>query len=452
MSDLARDAHTFQRVPFSEAAWLWLKIGLLSFGGAPAQIAMLHRSVVEEKKWLDEQRFVHALNYCMLLPGPEAQQLATYIGWLLHGVRGGLVAGILFVLPGAVVMMALSFLYALGQGVPLIDGLFFGIKCAVLAIIAEALLRIARRAIKGRASLAIAVVSFAALFFFGIAFPVIVIAAGLFAAILTPLKPHWFGIAPHNGGAAVVPSGAPTWRQRLVSSAVVVAIGVVIWFAPVLLAALILGSSHVLVDLGLFFSKLAVLTFGGAYALLAWLAQAAVETKGWLTAPEMLDGLGLAETTPGPTILVNQFVGFIAALRAPGTVPPYLAATLGAMMVVWVTFVPSFIWIFAGAPFMDDVRRNRRLAAALSGITAAVVGVIAYLSVWFALQVLFASVTEQWAGFVRWYGVDIASARPWAIFVSALAFALLFVWHKGLFVTLAVCASAGILLKLGGLI
>ena len=215
MSDLARDAHTLQRVPFSEAAWLWLKIGLLSFGGAPAQIAMLHRSVVDEKKWLDEQRFVHALNYCMLLPGPEAQQLATYIGWLLHGVRGGLVAGILFVLPGAVVMMALSFLYALGQGVPLIDGLFFGIKCAVLAIIAEALLRIARRAIKGRASLAIAAVSFAALFFFGIAFPVIVIAAGLFAAILTPLKPHWFGVTAQDGGAAVLPSSAPHLASAL---------------------------------------------------------------------------------------------------------------------------------------------------------------------------------------------------------------------------------------------
>lgn len=435
-------------VSFSDAMRVWLKIGLLSFGGAPAQIAMLHRICVDEKKWIDEPRFLHALNYCMLLPGPEAQQLATYIGWLLHGVRGGLTAGILFVLPGTVVMLVLSCLYALGQGIPFVDGLFFGIKCAVLAIIAEALLRIAKRALKGPGSLAIAAVSFLALYGFSAPFPLIVIGAGVAAAILAPARPGLFGTI----AAAEIPSAAAPWRARLIGSVVTALAGVVIWFLPVALAAIVLSPSHVLIDLGLFFSKLAVLTFGGAYALLAWLAQAAVETKGWLTAPEMLDGLGLAETTPGPTILVNQFVGFIAALRAPGALPPFLSATLGALIVVWVTFTPSFVWIFAGAPFVDDVRRNVRIAAALSGITAAVVGVIGYLSVWFALQVLFASVSEHWWGWLRWYRVDFFSARPWAFVLGALAFFLLFVRHAGLLGTLGACAAGGVVLKLIGVI
>ena len=436
-------------VPFSEALRVWLKIGVLSFGGAPAQIAMLHRICVDEKKWIDEQRFLHALNYCMLLPGPEAQQLATYIGWMLHGMRGGLAAGILFVLPGAAVMLLLSFLYALGQGVPFVDGLFFGIKCAVLAIIAEALLRVAKRALKGPGSLAIAAFAFLALFLLSLPFPLIVIAAGLAAAVLAPARPGWFGGVAAQGD---IPLPAKPMGERLRRSAVTAAVGVAIWFAPLALAALLLSPSHVLVDLGLFFSKLAVLTFGGAYALLAWLAQAAVQTKGWLSAAEMLDGLGLAETTPGPTILVNQFVGFLAALRAPGSLPPFVSAALGAAMVLWVTFAPSFVWIFAGAPFVDDVRRNRRIAAALSGITAAVVGVIAYLSLWFALHVLFADVREQWAGAVRWFRVDLISARPWAIALAALAVFLLFVRHAGLFVTLGVCAAGGVALKLAGLI
>lgn len=435
-------------VPFSDAVRVWLKIGLLSFGGAPAQIAMLHRICVDEKKWIDEPRFLHALNYCMLLPGPEAQQLATYIGWLLHGVRGGLAAGILFVLPGALVMLGLSFLYALGQGVPFVDGLFFGIKCAVLAIIAEALLRIAKRALKGPGSLAIAAAAFLALFVLALPFPLIVIGAGLFAAVLAPSRPDWFGTIT----AAAAPSDGKPLRERVFSSALTAAAGIVLWFFPVVLAAMLLSPSHVLVDLGLFFSKLAVLTFGGAYALLAWLAQAAVETKGWLSAAEMLDGLGLAETTPGPTILVNQFVGFLAALRAPGVLSPFVSAALGAAMVVWVTFAPSFVWIFAGAPFVDDVRRNIRIAAALSGITAAVVGVIAYLSVWFALQVLFGQVSEQWAGPLRYYAVTFSSARPWAFILGALAFFLLFARHAGLFVTLGACAAGGVALKLAGLI
>ncbi|MGL4496380.1 MAG: chromate transporter, partial [Beijerinckiaceae bacterium] len=288
MSRVSATASLPPAVSFCEAARLWLRVGLLSFGGAPAQIALMHRLIVDEKQWIDEKRFLNALNFCMLLPGPEAQQLATYMGWMLHGVRGGLVAGLLFVLPGAIVMLALSFLYALGQGVPLIDGLFFGIKCAVLAIIAEALLRIARRALKGPGSLVIAAASFLALFLFAVPFPLIVLAAGAAAAVLAPARPDWFGGVSSVAVAFPAPESTAARIQRSVAAAL---LGVVIWFAPVGLAALFLSPSHVLVDLGLFFSKLAVLTFGGAYALLAWLAQAAVETKGWLTAPQMLDGL-----------------------------------------------------------------------------------------------------------------------------------------------------------------
>jgi chromate transporter len=420
---------------------------VLSFGGAAAQIAMLHRFVVDERKWIDDAAFVHLLNYCMLLPGPEAQQLATFIGWKLHGVRGGLMAGTAFVLPGAAVMLALCLLYVLGSGIAVIDGLFFGVKCAVLAIIVEALLRISKRALKGRAAVAIAVAAFLALLVLHAPFPLVVVSAALIASTVSAYLPQAFGGDPKSSGQSVSPQPG-----RLIGALRAVAVWTAVWLAPVALAALLLGKEHVLVEVGLFFSKLALLTFGGAYALLAWLAQEAVEVKRWVSAAEMLDGLGLAETTPGPTILVNQFVGFLAGWRAPAPFSPVVTATLTAAMTVWVTFVPSFLWIFAGAPFVDDFRRNRRLAAALAGITAAVVGVVAYLAFWFGLKVLFATTGEWTLGFVSLPVVDVATIRWPAAALTALAFLLLLVWHRGLAVTLAVTAGLGVALKLGGLV
>ncbi|MDJ1158372.1 chromate efflux transporter [Chelatococcus sp. SYSU_G07232] len=424
-------------VAFTQAMSLWAKVGFLSFGGAAGQIAMLHRFVVEERRWIDEHRFLNALNYCTLLPGPEAQQLATYIGWLLHGVRGGLAAGLLFVLPGALVMLGLSLLYVMGSGVPLIDGVFFGIKAAVLAIVVEAVLRIGRRALRTRLLVSLAVASFIALFFLRLPFPLVVLAAGFMGFLAARRHPALVGVRDGDGAR---PPPAPGRVAGAVRSG---AAWLAVWWAPVLLAAVTLGPGHVLVDLGLFFSKLAVVTFGGAYAVLAYLADAAVNAKHWATAAEMVDGLGLAETTPGPTILVNQFVGFLAAFRAPEPFTPLVAGTLGAAMTVWVTFVPSFLWIFAGAPFMEDVTHDRRLAGALAAITAAVVGVIANLALWFALNVLFAVVGEWWVGPVRVVTVELASLRLDALVMSLVAFALLFAWHRGVITTVGLLAAAG---------
>jgi chromate transporter len=427
-------------IAFRDAALLWLKVGVLSFGGAAAQIAMLHRFVVDERRWLDDAAFTHLLNYCMLLPGPEAQQLATYIGWTLHGVRGGLFAGAAFVLPGALVMWLLCLIYVLGAGLAPVEGLFFGVKCAVLAIIAEALLRIARRAMHGRIAVLLAVVAFLALLVLQAPFPLVVVGAALFAAVADRYRPSWFGSRAAGGGIAA-PAAGSGGLGRLVRT---VLIWTAVWFGPVAVAALVLGASHVLVDIGLFFSKLAMLTFGGAYALLAWLAQDAVAVKGWVSAPEMLDGLGLAETTPGPTILVNQFVAFLAGWRNAAPFSPLAGATLAAAMAVWVTFVPSFLWIFAGAPYVEAIRRERRLVAALAGITAAVVGVVAYLAFVFALKVLFARGGEWTYGPLHMPTVDPLSLNPAALVLTVLAGLMLLVWHRGLFQTLAAVALAGI--------
>lgn len=425
---------------FGEIVATFGKIGLLSFGGAAGQIAMMHRIVVDEKKWLDEKRYLHALNYCMLLPGPEAQQLATYVGWLTHGVKGGLAAGLLFVLPGAAIMLALSFLYVLGTGTTLVDGIFLGVKAAVLAIVAQALIKIAKRGLRAPPLYLLAGIAFAAILFLDLAFPLVVLGAGAIGAVAAVYLPAAFSIA----AVAEPPAPAPAGRTR---TALIAALGcLVVWWAPVALAALLLGSDHILVELGLFFSKLAVLTFGGAYAVLAWLAQAGVE-MGWATTREMIDGLGLAETTPGPTILVNQFVAYLGAMRAPGALPPLVAATLGAMMATWVTFVPSFLWIFAGAPFVEDLRRNTRLAGALAGITAAVVGVIAYIALWFGLNVLFGSTGFAMAGPIRYPWIDITSLDWRTALLSAVAFALVFGLHRSIVTTVGVLAVAGVLLN-----
>jgi chromate transporter len=426
---------------FGEAFRVWLKIGCINFGGPAGQIAMMHRMLVDEKKWIDEPRFLHALNFCMLLPGPEAQKLATYIGWALHGVRGGLVAGILFVLPGALVMLGLSLAYALGRGITWIEGALFGIKAAVLVIVVEALIRIGRRALKTQVLIALAGAAFVGIFFLNAPFPLIVAGAALIGYLVARSAPQKMGLK--NEVVDLAPAVPDRWRQFVLAAV----IGVVVWWAPVALAALALGPAHVLVSIGTFFSKLAVVSFGGAYALLAYMAQQAVETHHWMTAPEMVDGLGLAETTPGPLILVTQFVGFLAAFRDAGPFSPVVAGILGAAMTTWVTFTPSMLWIFAGAPFVEQLRGNRRLSGALAAITAAVVGVILNLTVWFALHVLFGRVDEMRAGPFRYFAFDPLSLDLKTAALAAVAAVLAFGLHRSLIETVAVMAGLGVAMK-----
>lgn len=430
------------RPSFSEAFMVWLKIGCINFGGPAGQIALMHRVVVDEKKWVDEARFLHALNFCMLLPGPEAQKLATYLGWLLHGVRGGLSAGILFILPGAFVMLGLSLLYALGRGVSIIDGALFGIKAAVLVIVIEALVRIGKRALKTTVLLSLAGAAFVGIFFLALPFPLIVAVAALTGYFIARRAPGQLGL---TGKVESAPSAAENrWRHFTIASVA----GLIAWWAPIALAALLFGPQHVLVSIGMFFSKLAVVSFGGAYALLAYMAQQAVETYGWMTAPEMVDGLGLAETTPGPLILVTQFVGFLAAFRDAAPFSPITAGVVGAAMTTWVTFVPSMLWIFAGAPFVEPLRANRQLSGALAAITAAVVGVILNLSVWFALHVLFGKVSETYYGPLRWYAFDPLALDLRATALAAIAAVLAFGFHRSLIEVVVAMASLGALMQL----
>ncbi|MPZ57420.1 MAG: chromate efflux transporter [Rhizobiales bacterium] len=421
---------------FGEAFKVWFKIGCLSFGGPTGQIAMMHRVLVDEKKWIDEPRFLHGLNFCMLLPGPEAQQLATYIGWLMHGIRGGLAAGILFVLPGAFVMLGLSLIYVLGSGVSWVDGALFGIKAAVLVIVVEALLRIGRRALKTGLLVALAALAFVGIFFLALPFPLILFTAALIGFLVAQSSPQLLALKPVD--AAVTPTTG-AWRQ----ASIAVTIGLVAWWAPVALVAIALGGDHVLTTIGVFFSKLAVVTFGGAYAVLAYMAQAAVETYGWMTPEQMVDGLGLAETTPGPLILVTQFVGFLAAYGNPAPFTPLAAGLIAAALTTWVTFVPSMMWIFVGAPYIERLRSERRLAGALAAITAAVVGVVLNLSVWFALHVLFGQVTEQRTGFLRWYAFDPMALNWKVTLLAAIAAVLAFVLHRGLIELVLVMAALG---------
>ncbi|MCD6041563.1 MAG: chromate transporter [Burkholderiales bacterium] len=410
----------------------WLKIGCLGFGGPAGQIALMHRVLVDEKKWIDEARYLHALNFCMLLPGPEAQKLATYAGWLLHGVRGGLAAGILFVLPGALVMLGVSLLYVLGKGIPAVEGALFGIKAAVLVIVVEALIRIGRRGLKTRLLMGIAAGAFVGIFFFDLPFPFIVVVAGAIGFFATR--------SPVTGPATPAPG---RWRQ----AGRYAAVGTAVWITPVVLVVLAFGTAHVLFDIAAFFSKLAVVSFGGAYALLAYMAQEAVENYRWMTAPEMVDGLGLAETLPGPLIKVTQFVGFLAAWRDPAPFSPVGAGVLGAALTTWVTFALPMMLIFTGAPFIEQLRSNLRLSGALAAVTAAVVGVILNLTVWFALHVLFARVTEARAGPLRWYAFDPATLDWKAAVLALIAAVLMLRLHRGLVETVAVLAGLGVLLR-----
>ncbi len=422
---------------FREATRTWGYIGLNSFGGPAGQIAVMHRVLVDEKKWIGEERFLHALNFCMLLPGPEAQQLATYVGWLLHGWRGGLTAGTLFVLPGAIVMLILSYIYAAFSDVSTVQSLFFGLKCAVLAIVVEAVIRIGKRALKSRFAYGIAAAAFVAIFFFQVPFPVIIGVAALVGFVRSRISP---------GQAAVKTNGSA--RPTVARSAGVLAGGLLIWFAPLGVAYLALGPESVYVDIAAFFSKAAVVTFGGAYSVLAYIAQEAVGTFGWLQPGEMMDGLAMAETTPGPLIMVVQYVGFLAAFRDPGPLPPFAAGTLGAALTTWVTFVPCFLWIFLGAPYIERLRGNKALSAALASITAAVVGVVLNLAVWFALHALFAELDEKTAGPLHVLVPDLASINWLALALSAAAAVATFKYHAGMLKVLAGCALSGLVLRL----
>jgi chromate transporter len=391
-------------VLFGEAVRVWARIAALSFGGPAGQIAVMHRILVDEKRWIGEERFLHALNYCMLLPGPEAQQLAIYIGWLLHKTKGGLVAGTLFVLPGFLAILALSYIYVLLGNVALIEGLFFGLKAAVLAVVLQAVVRVGSRALKNNVMRGIAAAAFVAIFFLDAPFPLIVALAGLVGFIGGRSGlPAFKGGGGHGASKGEIVHDRDTalgehlpaharpsvsWSLRICGSLLF------LWLAPVAALFLLLGPDDVFTRIASFFSQMAVVTFGGAYAVLAYVAQEAVETFGWLRPGEMLDGLGMAETTPGPLIMVTQFVGFLAAFREATGMPPLLAATIGAILTTWVTFVPCFLWIFAGAPFVERLRGNAALSSALTAITGAVVGVILNLAVWFAIHALFGQVRE----------------------------------------------------------
>jgi chromate transporter len=444
-------------IPFAEALRTWTRVALNSFGGPAGQIAVMHRILVEEKRWVSEERFLHALSYCMLLPGPEAQQLATYIGWLLHRTLGGLAAGILFVLPGFATILGLSLLYAAYGDLPLVEGIFFGVKPAVLALVIEALLRIGRRALGHGVQVAIAGGAFAAIFWFEVPFPWIVLTAGGIGLVGSKLLPGAFRPprppVPEGAGSvvdALLDRQTPEHtRPSVVRALRIAAIGLVLWWTPIVALVWFLGPGDVFTQIALFFSKLAVVTFGGAYAVLAYMAQQAVEHYGWLAPGEMLDGLGMAETTPGPLIQVVQFVGFPGAYRSPGELAPGLAGTLAAALTTWVTFVPCFLWIFLGAPWIERLRESRALRGALAGITAAVVGVVLNLAIWFSLHTLFGTVREARLGAVvlqvpEWATLDAAAA---AIALGAAVAALRF--HVGMLPLIGTSAGLGVLWRWG---
>ena len=448
-------------VSLHDAFWTWMRVAALSFGGPAGQIAVMHRILVEEKRWVSEERFLHALNYCMLLPGPEAQQLATYIGWLMHRTFGGIIAGGLFILPGIVAVMALSYIYAGWGNVPIVVALFFGLKAAVLAIVIEAVVRIGKRALRNQVLIGLAASAFIAIFFLDVPFPIIIFGAALLGfiggskglAVFQSGGGH--GPAKARGSEAIVDSllgeqlpehAKPSVLRSLKVSAVWLAL----WLIPVATLLWAFGSGNVFSKIAVFFSKMAMVTFGGAYAVLAYVAQQAVEHYHWLKPGEMLDGLGMAETTPGPLIMVLQFVGFMAAFRDPGDLSPMLAGTLGGLLATWVTFTPCFLWIFLGAPFVEKLRGNKGLSAALSAITAAVVGVILNLAIWFAIHTVFRVTTPVRAFSLAFDAPVLASLDVWALVLSVAAAVAIFRFKIGMIPTLAACCAAGVALYVTG--
>jgi chromate transporter len=442
MVELAKSANTHlprEPVPPLSATFpTWAKIAALSFGGPAGQIAVMHRILVDEKRWIDDARFMHALSFCMVLPGPEAMQLATYCGWMMHGVRGGLLAGALFVLPGVLAIMALSILYVTLGDAGWLTGLFFGLKAAVLAIVIGALIRIGGKALYSNAAKFIAVAAFLALALFAVPFPIVVLVAAVVG---------WYQMRHPRD----VQFGADKGHSRVLANTFrVSAILVLLWAGTMLALYTGTGSTSVWTEIGKFFSLLAVVTFGGAYAVLAYVGQVAVTTKHWLLPGEMLDGLGMAETTPGPLVMVLQFVGFLAAYRNPGGLDPMLAGVLGGLLTSWVTFLPCFLWVFAGAPYIERLRSNKAVSAALAGVTAAVVGVIANLALWFALHFLFVDVQRIHMSVLQLEWPVWSSLNIWALILSLLAAVLLLRFNLGLFKVLGICVVAGVAVILAG--
>lgn len=443
-------------ISLAQASRVWARIGWLSFGGPAGQIALMHRELVERRRWISESRFLHALNYCMLLPGPEATQLAIYIGWLMHRTRGGLIAGLLFVLPGVIVLFGLSALYASMGQLPMVLAIFFGLKAAVLAVVVEAVWRIAHRALKGRFHVAVAMAAFLGIHLFGLPFPWIVAGAGGlgFAAhrwwpqratepvVELPEGDNYLIDQMLSRGELthLKPSWARSWRVALV--------GVTLWMTPVFLAIAWWGRHSVIAREGSFFSEVAVVTFGGAYAVLAFISQRVVTGYGWLSPGQMLDGLALAETTPGPLIMVVQFVAFMAAFQHQTGMSPWLAGITGSLLTVWVTFVPCFLWVLLGGPYVEALRGNRGLHAALSAVTAAVVGVILNLSIWFAEHTIFSQVQRYHAGPIHLDLPQLASVNPAALLLAAAAMLAMFRFRIGMAWTLGLCASVSVLIHL----
>ncbi len=440
-----------------EATRTWVRVALLSFGGPAGQIAVMHRIIVEEKRWVSEERFLHALNYCMLLPGPEAQQLATYIGWLMHRTLGGLLAGGLFILPGIICIMVLSYVYALWGRVPAVTALFFGLKAAVLAIVIEAVIRIGKRALKSRSLMALAAAAFVGIFFFAVPFPLIILAAallGLTGVVRTiPLAHRSVESASGQMQQSLLGDEALEHANATVGRTIrVAACWLALWLTPVIALLIMFGAQNVFSQIAVFFSKMAMVTFGGAYAVLAYVAQQAVQHYGWLTPTEMLDGLGMAETTPGPLIMVLQFVGFMAAFRNPGSLSPLFAGTLGGLLATWVTFTPCFLWIFVGAPFIERLRNVAGLNAALSAVTAAVVGVILNLAIWFAIHTIFGATVQVRTWPLAFDAPVLSSLDPWALGLTLAAAFAIFRLNWGMIPTLASSCGAGVALHLLGVI
>ena len=442
-------ARTGDEIPLREATRTWFAISLQTFGGPAGQIAVMQHKLVDEKRWIGQRRFLHALNYCMLLPGPEAQQLAIYVGWLLNGTLGGLIAGVLFVIPGVVALLALSALYVGAGSTTLVTGLFAGLAPAVIAIVVQAVHRVGKRALHHPVLVAMAVASFVALTVFKVPFPIVIVLAGLLGWLVGLRLPAFAQSRGHaeasDAPEPLISDDALHHDTRAPGRSVrILVAGLVLWFTPVALAAILFSRDSVFVDQGLFFSGAAVVTFGGAYAVLSYVAHQAVNVYGWLKAGEMVRGLALAETTPGPLIMVVQFVAFVGAYRDPGSLNPWVAAVLASLLVTWVTFVPCFLFIFLGAPYVERLRNNHHLTAALTGITAAVVGVIANLAVFFALHNLFDRSRRE-----TWGPVDLdlpvlSTWDPTAFAITAIALALIFWRRWSTMRTLGICAVLGL--------
>jgi chromate transporter len=443
-------------VPLREATVAWFRISLQTFGGPAGQIAVMQRALVDEKRWIGQRRFLHALNYCMLLPGPEAQQLAIYVGWLLNGTVGGLIAGTLFVLPGLVALLALTAIYVAYGSVSSVTGLFVGLAAAVLAVVVQALVRVAGRALGHRAWIAIAIGAFIALAAFRVSFVIVVAVAAVIGWLLGRYAPQVMQPAgqatPADGPAPVIADDALHGERPSISRAArVLVIGLLVWAAPLAVVALLTGRHSTLTTEGTFFSGTALVTFGGAYAVLAFVAQRAVEAYHWVTAREMVRGLGLAESTPGPLIMVVVFVAFLGAYRQPGSLDPWAAGVIAGLLITWATFVPCFIFIFLGAPYVERLRGNQTLGAALAGITAAVVGVIANLAFYFAVHTLWRDTDTVTRGPLNLVVPDFGTPRPVSVTIAVVAALLIFRFKWSVLRTLGLCAVLGLLASLTSL-